>query len=164
MGLGLRTGVVEPLGRLAGVGQRGLEIAGHDLQPADVEPELREPPPLVVAQGPIPPLDLLDQPPLVLVAVRDAVPERQLPAQQLELVGQPQHVGMQVEHRVARLDDHDLDPSQPVQGFLQGLACRSWMQSQEREAVLDAPVERAQLGPGQLPGKDRSSAPTARRK
>ncbi len=68
-------------GHLAGLAQRLLEVAGHDLEPAQVEPELREPPPLVVAQGPVPPLDRLDQLPLVLVAIRDAVPGRQLAAQ-----------------------------------------------------------------------------------
>src|SRR5438309_1851415 len=56
VGLGLRCRLLDVTGRLAGLAQRVLEVARHDLQPAQVEPELREPPPLVVAQGAIPPL------------------------------------------------------------------------------------------------------------
>ncbi len=154
VGLGPCPGVDKPLRRLAGVGERLGEIAGHDLQPADVEPELRKLPPLIVTQGPIPPLHFPDQPPLVVVAVRDTVPDGQLPVQEPELVRQSQHVGMDVEHRVARLAGHAFDTSQSVQGFLQGLRLPLLDENQGGEPVLEAPVEHAQAGPGQLPGKD----------
>jgi hypothetical protein len=144
LGLGFRAGVAQPLGRLAGVGQSGGEIAGHDLQPADVEPELRELPPLIVAQGPIPPLHLLDQPPLVVIPVRDTVADGQVPVQEPELIRQPQHVGVDVEHRVARLDGHAFEVGQPVQGFLQRLRLPLLDHGQEGEAILKSPVERAQ--------------------
>ena len=77
----------------------------------------------------------------------------QLPAQQLELVRQPEHVGMHVEHRVARLDGHAFDTSQPAQRLLQGLRLPLLDQGQEREAVLKAPVERAQPGSRSAPGQ-----------
>jgi hypothetical protein len=69
VGLGLRPGVIELLGGLASGGQGTGEVARHDLEPSDVEPELREPPPLITSEGLVSPLDLLDQRPLVLVAV-----------------------------------------------------------------------------------------------
>ena len=52
MGLGFGRRFDEMPGRLAGLAQRVLEIASHDFEPAHVEPELREPSPLVALGAP----------------------------------------------------------------------------------------------------------------
>ena len=80
VGPGLRRRFVQVTGRLARIAERLVVMASDNFQVAQVEAELRETPPLAVAQGPVAPFHFLDQGSLLLVAVGKAVAGRQLVA------------------------------------------------------------------------------------
>ena len=62
---------------------------------------------------------------------------------------------MQVQHGVVGLDDDRLHACQAIQRLLERLAVPLLYQGQKRKTVLDSPVDRDQLHPGQFAGEDR---------